>query len=316
MASERDISTAPPANLAQRDVFIVGSPRSGTTWLHAALSNHPSFVSPPETHLFVDLSLTRDPRMSRPPWIGPGAVLAEGGFDQWCGLLWTHIRTNLLDACPGATRVLEKTPSHAEHMDFIRASVPDPLFIHIVRDPADVVRSMIEASAGWGANWAPGSVEVACSFWNQSVGAALASARPNDTLVVHYEDLRQGPDDWNRIKNFLGIDPEWQLPDLTADPRTIARNVQYRSSTKDYGPVEKKLAPGHSFHDRDPAHKRTLSAFERRYVQWACRDLMRTCGYSPTRDLLGPLDRLRIELRFQLGYVRRVARALRRRLKR
>jgi hypothetical protein len=122
-------------------------------------------------------------------------VLAEGVFDQQCGLLWTHIRTNLLAALPGATRVLEKTPGHAEHMDFMRASVPDPLFIHIVRDPTDVARSMIEASGGWGANWAPDSVELACSLWNQSVEAALVSGRPDDTLLVHYERLQQGDDE-------------------------------------------------------------------------------------------------------------------------
>jgi hypothetical protein len=307
-----DTAMVGPDCFAERDVFIIGSPRSGTTWLHAALSNHPSFASPPETHLFTDLALAGNAMTSRPTSIGPGSVLADGVFEQCCGSLWSHIRTNLLAACPGATRVLEKTPPHAEQMDFIRASVPDPLFIHIVRNPVDAVRSIMEASGSWGANWAPGSVENACSLWTRTVEAALTSARPNDTLLVHYERLQQGDDEWNRVKEFLGIDLGWELPDLTAAPSSIAKKVQYHRSTNSYGPVKRKAPPGHSFHDRDPTSQRTLSAFERRYTEWACRDLMSTLGYAPTRGRLGPLDRLRVqEQRFRQGL-----RAVRRRLRR
>jgi hypothetical protein len=198
-------------------------------------------------------------------------------------------------------------------MELIRAAVAAPLFIHIVRNPTDVVRSLIEASSGWAEPWAPSSVESACSMWIKNVEAALTSAHPDDTVMVHYESLRRDRTDWDRILKFLGIDPEWELPDLTVAPAEIAQTYQYRGTTKTYGSVDMSTTSSdHSFHHRDPANQRTLSAFERRYVEWACRDLRTTLGYGPSRARLNRLDGLRLTVR----RIRSGLRKLRQRLQR
>ncbi len=284
---------------SRRDVFIVGSPRSGTTWLHAVLSTHPTFAAPPETHLFAELSPARARYSESDIGVFLPTVVPEQEFDQWCGDLWSNIRTNLLAARPGATRLLEKTPGHATQMDFIRSAVPGALFVHIVRDPVDVTRSLLEASEGWGSNWAPSSIEMASQLWNEQVGGALATSNPDDTIAVRYEDLLGGPAYWGTLLDFLSITPDWELPDLAQSPTQTAVITRYRPESDSYE-ITRDFPPpaGHSFHTRPPGRQRELSPFERRYVAWACRDLMTTFGYQPTRQALGPLDRLRIEFRF------------------
>src|SRR5438876_565526 len=45
--------SAPPMALADLDiVFVVGAPRSGTTWLQTMLAAHPEVASPQETYIF------------------------------------------------------------------------------------------------------------------------------------------------------------------------------------------------------------------------------------------------------------------------
>jgi hypothetical protein len=42
--------------MAQKPIFIIGSPRSGTTLLRLILDSHPNISCGPETHFLVDLS--------------------------------------------------------------------------------------------------------------------------------------------------------------------------------------------------------------------------------------------------------------------
>jgi hypothetical protein len=298
-----------------RDAFIVGCPRSGTTWLHAALSTHPSFASPPETHLFADLATLQARYASQDIGICLPTVVPERDFQQWCGSLWSSIRTNLLAARPGTTRILEKTPTHAAQMALIRSAVPGALFVHIVRDPVDVARSVLEASASWGYTWAPSSIEGACSLWNDQVGRALAASMPDDTVVVRYEDLLHSPDNWEILLDFLGIERDWELPDLSQSPEQMAVITRYQPGTDTFETAEHLPQPaGSSFHTREQGKTPQLSPYEKRYTVWACRDLMTSFGYQSTRNKLGPLDRVRTKLRphSMKSQVRRIARALKR----
>jgi hypothetical protein len=279
------------------------------------LSTHPSFASPPETHLFADLSAAQA-RYSNPEiGICLPTVVPERDFQQWCGSLWLNIRSNLLAAQPDATRILEKTPTHAVQMDLIRSAVPGALFVHLVRDPVAVTRSMLEASTGWASNWAPTCIERACHLWNEQVGKAVGSSRPDDTILVRYEDLLQGAQHWRDLLVFLDIQPDWKLPDLSQSPEQLAVITRYQPAADDYQTTKHVPPPaGHSFHTRKPGNQRRLSPYERRYVAWACGDLMRLFGYQPTRTTLGPVDRARTLLRpYSLkSNLRRVNRALER----
>lgn len=290
------------------DVFIVGAPRSGTTWLQAVLSNHPSFVSPPETEVFM--ALAEIERRHRVDDRGSGLTwaLTAHELDDWSADLWRRVRDGLLAADPVATRVLEKSPEHARNLHLIRRLVPGARFVLLVRNPIDVVRSTVEAGRGWGRSWAPRSVELAVGRYRNTMTMALDSVRADDSLVVRYEDLLAGPQHWASLLEFLGIEADWQLPALDRSPLDIARPVTAAGLDAERAASIIRAAEGFSFHNRAKRHE--LSAWERHYVAAYCSELMQRFGYEPADARLSALDRARYSVR---AVSRRLAPVFRRR---
>ena len=287
-------------------MFIVGSPRSGTTWVQAVLSHHPSFASPTETYLFDVLGDVQYRHARSAPGTGIGFVLADDQLRRWFAVLWNEIRESLLLARPGATRVLEKTPVHALHMELIRSVVPGARFVLLARNPLDATRSLLEATARWGDEWFPPEIESATTIWHEHVSTAFAASRPEDTLMVRYEDLLTGPEAWRPMLEHVGIESDWVPSDLDA-PSLLSHRVTVPAGV-DAGALsrERDSLRGFSFHDRQPDHRRELTGFERRYVLVNCADLMEVLGYT---DGLGVQPRFTDRIRLPS---RRVARKMQR----
>lgn len=188
--------------LRDRLIFVVGARRSGTNWLQRVVCSHGDVVGvPAETYLF---SQGIRPLMER---FHHGAVSSSTtGFihadrgalldavRDLCDVVFTQLR-DALD--PRAARILERTPEHATVLDVIAEVYPDARVIHIIRDPRDVVRSLLAQE------WGPTTVAEAAEEWRSSVAAArAASAR-----VPHYREVR--------YEAMLG-DPRTHIADLFA----------------------------------------------------------------------------------------------------
>ncbi len=93
---------------------------------------------------------------------------------------------------PGASIIVEKSPSHSRHTDLIASYLPDAAFVHIVRDGRDVVASLQSAARGWGSHWASSSVKKSAQLWKDTVEGARRAASTDRYTEVRYEDLRSG----------------------------------------------------------------------------------------------------------------------------
>ena len=175
-------------------VFVVGCPRSGTTWLTRMLVAHPAVTAFPgeESQLFSSLSgLSR----LRPPTAagdtGPAVVAA---VRRYCDRLLLAARDA---ARPGASFVVDKTPAHVHQLPFIGNVYPDAWFVHILRDGRDVARSLLEFEHG------PDSITECAAMWRRAVedawehGPRLARYRE-----VRYEALVEDPVD--AVAELLG----------------------------------------------------------------------------------------------------------------
>ena len=186
--------------LDDRLVFVVGSPRSGTTFLAGAIGSLPGFV---------DLGEVAPLKAAVPELAALAPREAAGRLRR---LLAVARRVGLV----GAVRPVEQTPEMAFVVQAIPLAYPAARVVHIVRDGRDVVCSLLEkpwlrreqaqaddAGVPYGAYarfWVEperrGEFEAASDarraawVWRSYVTAARAAER---VLEIRYEDLATDP---------------------------------------------------------------------------------------------------------------------------
>jgi hypothetical protein len=114
--------------LDDRFVFVVGSPRSGTTFLAGAIGSLPGFV---------DLGEVAPVKAAVPELAAVQPVYAAGRLRR---ILAVSRRVGLV----GAVRPVEQTPELAHLVDILPVAYPSASVVHIVRDGRDVVCSLLE----------------------------------------------------------------------------------------------------------------------------------------------------------------------------
>lgn len=185
-------------------VFLVGSPRSGTTWLQRLLASHPAIRTGQESHViefYVGPQWRQwrrllDPTIAGRGGVGIGCYVTE---DEFLTILRSYMLDLLRPMLRSVSRgelFLEKSPGHALYIPEIRHLLPDARFIHIVRDPRDVVSSLLSVSRSWGRKWAPSDVRSASKTWVKHVRAvreASVDMAPSQFIEVSYEQLYEQP---------------------------------------------------------------------------------------------------------------------------
>jgi hypothetical protein len=180
-----------------RRAFIIGAPRSGTSWLQALLGAHPGVATPQELDLFsrylpplwdawnYELSRSPDDRI-----VGLITALTQDEFEDTLRSLAATVHRRVLALKPTATLVLEKDPDYSLHIELIDRLVPDARYLHLIRDGRDVTASLVAAGRSWGHRWAPSAVRGAAEMWRTHVAAAQTAASfESRYLEVRYEDL-------------------------------------------------------------------------------------------------------------------------------
>ena len=114
--------------LDERLVFVVGSPRSGTTFLADAIGSLPGFV---------DLGEVPPLKAAVPELVDLPAPEAARRLRR---ILAVARRVGLV----GAVRAVEQTPELAHLVDVVQDVYPAARIVHIVRDGRDVACSLLE----------------------------------------------------------------------------------------------------------------------------------------------------------------------------
>lgn len=200
--------------------FILGCVRSGTTLLRDLLRQHPGLICPEETHYyrwgepfgmpsFVN-TVGRSPLLKKhrsmdgidEAWFQEQLALAGSRRD----LFLRHAEAfRQAQGAPPDVRVFDKTPQHVYGIPLLLSDFPGAKFVHIVRNPLNVVASLMVGKV-----IAAPNVVAAANYWVEAVRIVNA-CRPilgADLHEIRYEDLVEAPRAaLAAICTFVGEDP-------------------------------------------------------------------------------------------------------------
>ncbi len=209
-----------------RPIFIVGAPRSGTTFLGSCIGRLP------------DVSYHLEPRLTK----AAARCVYDGSWsERRCAAVFrVSYSAMLLAALDGGRRFAEKNPENSFVVPFLASTFPAAQFVHIIRDGRDAAVSHAEqpwlaaASAGSarrgraGQLWGPyprwwvepdrreeftqvSDLVRAAWCWRRFTAAALdglATLPPRQVLEVRYEALVADPGGAaDTLADFLALAP-------------------------------------------------------------------------------------------------------------
>lgn len=230
--------------IRSQPLFVIGAPRSGTTFLAAVLNRHPMITLTNESRLGVLFKHLIEIDCARPDLLDQqhcarfqsfierrGGALIEEYYRSELGVttpVWGDKHPPYADptVLSGRQGSRPRLPVSGSCLGLLRAMLPHAKFIHIRREPAAVARSLV--GKGW-----IGSVSEGVAVWRQYVREIenfFAELDPDKGLVIAYSDLIEEPEETaTRIVNFLEI----------PDPAPIARflRAERRAPTPFSGPV-------------------------------------------------------------------------------
>jgi hypothetical protein len=242
-ASEAAYPIEPP----RAPVFMVGSERSGTTLLRLMLDHHPEIAFEKEFDFVV--SAVSDTGAFPP--VGAFVDLigtvrgADYTIDRSLGyrdLVTDFLRQKQLSS--GGKRHVGATVHR--HFHRLRFLWPDARYIHVIRDPRDVARSVVQK--GWA-----GNAYQAAEFWirAETCWDALVPLLSNSQAIeVHYEDLvRCTRNQLSEICRFIGVEFSSEMLEYPKDARqypppdpTLAGQWTKKMSRRDVAMVEHRTA--------------------------------------------------------------------------
>jgi hypothetical protein len=282
-------------------VFIVGCPRSGTTYLQRLLAYHPKIKTGQESHLFYYIgplyqtwqaqveAVKTDPRGG----VGLPCYFDENEFIEVLKNFLDQLLAPMITKLADDELFIEKSPSHALYLNAIHELLPKARIIHLVRDARDVVSSLINAGRTWGKHWAPKSAINAALLWRRHINAVKlnASNLPNSIFYeVRYEDLLE---DQKKVLKKLGEFLEIDWADETLEQAVNVNSVEMARKNPsggtriDKGGLAAKYSGNVVNEPQDFVRKGTagswrkdLTFLEKFFVWMIARSTMRSSGYS------------------------------------
>lgn len=109
------------------------------------------------------------------------------------------IRTTEKEATANSKKlILEKTPRHVWHVDYIRSKLIQPKFLFMVREPLATITSLAKRT---------GDVGTSIRRYQDDCLLILRQTKTTDSLIVRYEDLVRNPlETCKKMSGHAGIE--------------------------------------------------------------------------------------------------------------
>jgi hypothetical protein len=233
------LTNLPPIKVSAGDriamkppVFIVGCPRSGTSYLYHLLLSAGGFaefrtqmnVFDVLEPIYGDLGVVKNKTRMMNAWLRSKAFVLSG-------LEADEIKAKVLSECrsasdflrivmeeigrnQGVDRWIDSTPTNIPHLLRIKRDFPDARIIHIIRDGRDVALSLDKRGWSRPLPWDRANGLLAAGlYWEWIVrkGRGFGSMLQSDYLEIMYEDLvREPAETLHRLGDFIDHDLNYE----------------------------------------------------------------------------------------------------------
>jgi hypothetical protein len=246
-ASGETASRTPSRELLQEPVFLVSSERSGSTLLRLMLDHHPEIAFEQEFNSAVALVSDTGQLPSVESYLEWIESVREVDYAVNRSLDYRELVNDFLrqkQATSGGKKYIGAQVHH--HFDRLRFLWPRARYVHLVRDPRDVARSVVQK--GWA-----GNVYQAAEWWIQAEGcwdSLVTHLSPDQAIELHYEDLVTRTEaELSAICAFIGVEFTPAMLDYQVDARqypppdpTLASQWKTKLSPRDVAMVEHRAA--------------------------------------------------------------------------
>jgi hypothetical protein len=245
----------------ERLVFVVGSPRSGTTITASLLGSLPGFVDLDEVQ----------------PWKAAIPGLIERPEDEVSRRLRTILERVRRLAFAAGLRGVEQTPETSFVLAAALRAYPEATAVHVIRDGRDVVASLLER--GWLNSWRTG-VDDARLAYGPHARFWVEPGRREEFAAV--SDATRAAWAWRRYVTSAAAVPgrtvELRYEQLVAEPSAAAVPVGEAIGV-DPALVAERFA---QVHDRSAGRwRRDLTADELADVEREAGEALAALGYPP-----------------------------------
>jgi hypothetical protein len=253
-------------------IFVLGAPRSGTSFLGGCLAQVPG------------VSYHFEPRVTK-------AAVRQLYSGAWTDRKTAHVfrascRALMLAAGDGGRRYVDKTPEYAFIIPFLATTFPTAMFVHIIRDGRDVAVShserpwLVADSAGSGQHGRAGTT------WGPQARFWVEPERRNQFSAV--TDLERAAWAWRRYTqaakdNLAAVPPErsfeLRYERLVTEPTKIARELAEFIVVDDHGAAALAEAVSSGQASSVDRWRDALDDTQRDLVEAECGPLLAELGY-------------------------------------
>lgn len=275
-------------------VFVMGCHRSGTNLLYDMLLSAGGFAiyrgSLPVFETLIPRFGSLEHRGNREELLH--TWLRSKGFRR-TGLDADQLSSRILDQCrnggdfirevmdavanaQGVPRWAAYDPDNVLHVERLKASIPNALFLHIIRDGRDIALSLRKMGGFSPLPWDRGetrSLVATALYWEWMVrnGREHGSRYPSDYMEIHYEELITNPREVLRnLGGFLDHDLDYDRIQSAGLGRLSESNSSFRDEA---GKDNEKINPLERWKER-------LSRNDVAAIEAAVGECLEQTGYA------------------------------------
>jgi len=289
----------PSSTSLRLPIFIVGTPRSGTTLLRLLLNSHPELAIPDETNIMAWLyKKPGKPRLLLPRASDAGNLTTAFGMNlaaEYDGLRRQKRPRSRRDKVAwffesyahqrGKQYWGDKTPGHARYARELKDLFPESTIVFMLRDPRAVVASFLRYKASTRRTesdfWICDTIEEAVESYRRYIRPAINFAEHLE--FIRYEDLVTHPlNTLQQVCRKLGIEfaPEMLEAGRSSESEFFEGTSKRRGALPEWkgaalGTIDPKLADN---------WRHELSADQIAYTSGELSEFLSRFGYVHAAD--------------------------------